>query len=110
MNANEPVETSALESVADFLRTLSREEANQREMRKAIHVIERHRENEPSDNICKIKQETLYELAYNYQAASRVFECLPNYNSSRFINGSVESLDFARFHPDKPIGESLDGS
>ena len=56
MDANEPVETSA-EPVTDFLRTLSREEANLRNIRKAIRAIERHTENEPSNNIHKIKQE-----------------------------------------------------
>ncbi len=27
----------------------------------------------------------------------------------RFIKGLVEALDLTRFHPDKPIGELLDG-
>ena len=56
MNANEPVETP-VEPAFDFLRTLSREEANLRNIRKAIRAIERYTENEPSSNIYKIKQE-----------------------------------------------------
>ena len=56
MDATEPAETSA-EPATDFLRTLSREEANLRNIRKAIRAVERHTENEPSSNIYKIKQE-----------------------------------------------------
>ena len=56
MDANDPVERSA-EPVTDVLRTLSREEANIRNIRKAIRAIERYTENEPSNNIYKIKQE-----------------------------------------------------
>ena len=56
MDANEPVETST-EPATDFLRTLFREEANLRNIRKAIRAIERYTENEPSSNIYRIKQE-----------------------------------------------------
>ena len=56
MDPTEPVETLA-EPVTDFLRTLSREEANLRNIRKSIRAIERYTENEPSSKIYKIKQE-----------------------------------------------------
>ena len=51
---------------------------------------------------------SLYDLAYNFQADSRVFEYVPQDNTRRFIKGLVEALDLTRFHPDKPIGELLD--
>ncbi len=58
MDANEhggiPVEPAF-----DFLRTLSGEEANLRNMRKAIRAIERYAENEAVSNIYKIQQEML---------------------------------------------------
>jgi len=57
MDTNELGETAALEPIADFLRTLSREEANLRNIRKAIRAIERYTENEAASNIYKIKQE-----------------------------------------------------
>ena len=56
MNANEHGGTP-VEPAFDFLRTVSREEANLRNIRKAIRTIERYTENEPSSNIYKIKQE-----------------------------------------------------
>jgi len=52
---------------------------------------------------------SLYDLAYDFHADSRVFEYVPRDNTRRFIKGLVEALDLARFHPDKPIGELLDG-
>jgi hypothetical protein len=51
---------------------------------------------------------SLYDLAYDFQADSRVFEYVPKDNTRKFIKGLVEALDLARFHPDKPIGELLD--
>jgi len=56
MNANEH-DGTPVEPAFDFLRTLSKEEANLRNIRKAIRAIERYTENEPSSNIYKIKQE-----------------------------------------------------
>ena len=56
MYPTEHVETLA-EPVTDFMRTLSREEANLRNIRKSIRAIERYTENEPSSKIYKIKQE-----------------------------------------------------
>ncbi len=51
---------------------------------------------------------SLYSLAYDFQADSRIFEYVPKDNTRRFIKGLVEALDLTRFHPDKPIGELLD--
>ena len=51
---------------------------------------------------------SLYDLAYDFQADSRVFEYVPKDNIRRFIKGLVEALDLARFHSDKPIEELLD--
>lgn len=53
---------------------------------------------------------SLYDLAYDFQADSCVFEYVPKDNTRRFIKGLVEALDLTRFHPDKSIGELLDGS
>ncbi|KAF5414245.1 MAG: hypothetical protein C5S48_09505 [Candidatus Methanogaster sp.] len=50
---------------------------------------------------------SLYSLAYDFHADSRVFEYVPKDNTRRFIKGLVESLDLTRFHPDKPIRELL---
>jgi len=57
MDTNELIETANLEPAFDIMRTLSEEEANLRNIRKAIRAIERHTENEASNNIYKIKQE-----------------------------------------------------
>jgi len=57
MYANELSETETPEPVVDVLRTISEEERNLRNMRKAIRTIERLTENEPSNNIYKMKQE-----------------------------------------------------
>ena len=51
---------------------------------------------------------SLYDLAYDFQADSHVFEYVPKDNTRRFIKGLVEALDLTRFHPDKPIRELLD--
>ena len=51
---------------------------------------------------------SLYDLAYDFHADSRVFEYVPKDNIRRFIKGLVEALDLARFHSDKPIEELLD--
>ncbi len=59
MYANELSETETLEPVVDVLRTISEEERNLRNMRKAIRTIERLTENEPSNNIYKMKQELM---------------------------------------------------
>jgi len=57
MYTNELSETETPEPVVDVLRTISEEERNLRNMRKAIRTIERLTENEPSNNIYKMKQE-----------------------------------------------------
>ncbi|MBE0525045.1 MAG: hypothetical protein IBX40_12065 [Methanosarcinales archaeon] len=59
------------------------------------------------ENISK-KIISLYDLAYGFQADTRVFEYIPKNNTRRFIKGLVEALDLTRFYPDKPIGELLD--
>ena len=51
---------------------------------------------------------SVYDLAYDFQADSRVFEYVPKDNTRRFTKGLVEALDLIRFHPDTPIGELLD--
>ena len=51
---------------------------------------------------------SVYDLAYDFQADSRVFEYVPKDNTRRFTKGLVEALDLTRFHPDTPIGELLD--
>ena len=58
MDANEHGGTP-VEPAFDFLRTLSREEANLKNIRKAIRAIERYAENEAASNIYKIQQEML---------------------------------------------------
>ena len=58
MDANEHGGTP-VEPAFDFLRTLSGEEANLKNIRKAIRAIERYAENEAVSNIYKIQQEML---------------------------------------------------
>ncbi|RZN35437.1 MAG: hypothetical protein EF813_08910 [Methanosarcinales archaeon] len=58
MDANEHGEIP-VEPAFDFLRTLSREETNLKNIRKAIRAIERYAENEAVSNIYKIQQEML---------------------------------------------------
>jgi hypothetical protein len=59
MYTNELSETETSEPVVDVLRTMSEEERYLKNMRKAIRTIERLTENEPSNNIYKIKQELM---------------------------------------------------